>query len=144
MWADGSSASCRSTAASPVSANTWARAAPTRSRISAAAAFVNVTTSSSVMSTGLSLSRRRRIMRSTRTAVLPDPAAADSSSVCPRLSMAACCSGVHAMFAPSFVQFFQQILFPYRHDVIAVVGQLRVKPADGVIGAIAARAGLPQ
>ena len=63
-------------------------ARPMRSRISAAAALVKVTSSRRSMSTGSSGSVRRVSTRSTSTAVLPEPAAAETSSAPPRLWIA--------------------------------------------------------
>ncbi len=48
--------------------------------ISAAAAFVKVTIKNSSILQGSASSRMRRMTRSTSTAVLPDPAAAETSS----------------------------------------------------------------
>ena len=79
----------------------FAKATPIRALISAAAAFVKVTTINSCTDKGLSISFKRVMMRSTRTAVLPDPAAAATSNVwAPKLlsfgdMMADSCSGVH-------------------------------------------------
>ena len=78
-----------------------AKATPIRALISAAAAFVKVTTISSCTDKGFSISFNRVIIRSTRTAVLPEPAAAATSKVwAPKLlsfgdMMADSCSGVH-------------------------------------------------
>ena len=80
-------------------------------------------------------------MRSTRTAVFPEPAAADRSSVCPRLSMAACCSFVQAMFVISFIKHLLNHLvciFPSRR-VIRIAGNGDIEPADRPVRAIAAR-----
>ena len=71
-------------------------AAAIRSRISDAAALVKVTRSSCVMSMGFSGSVTRRSTRSVSTAVLPEPAAAETSSEPPRFSIAFFCSLVHS------------------------------------------------
>ena len=60
-----------------------------RSFISAAAAFVNVTTSNFSISTGFCLSVILPITLSTKTAVLPEPAAAETRTV-PFLESIAC------------------------------------------------------
>ena len=129
------SASCRSAMTVLPLASSLASAAAIRSRISAAAALVNVTTSISVISMGCLASRRRRIIRSTKTAVLPEPAAADKSRVCWRLSMAACCSLVQAMFFISFLlnACNELIGTEIRHEFIAIVMRMRIKGTDGMI-----------
>ena len=66
-----------------------------RSRISAAAALVNVTISSLSISTGCSPSQIMRMIRSTNTAVLPLPAAADTRILLLCSSITLCCSGVN-------------------------------------------------
>src|SRR5688572_14700002 len=68
-----------------------------RERISAAAASVNVTTSSSVTSQrcGGCASHTRYAHRSASTDVLPDPAAADTSRLWPTVWIARRCSAVH-------------------------------------------------
>ena len=73
-----------------------------RSRIWAAAARVNVTTSSLSISTGFCSSVISRMMRSTSTAVLPLPAAAETRMLCPRASITFCCCVVNctAIFLP--------------------------------------------
>ena len=85
MWADGNRLSCRSrracNALSSVDSMALAKATPIRALISAAAAFVKVTTISSCTDKGFSISFNRVIIRSTRTAVLPEPAAAATSKV---------------------------------------------------------------
>ena len=63
-----------------------------RWRISPAAALVNVTTS--MFSIGQP-SRTSCTMRSTNTAVLPEPAAAQTIRLCPRSAMASRCCSVH-------------------------------------------------
>ena len=68
-----------------------------RSRISAAAALVKVTINIRSMSTGSFSSRMRCKIRSTRTAVLPLPAAADTSRFSLRESMTCCCSSVNCI-----------------------------------------------
>ena len=65
-----------------------------RSRICAAAAFVKVTTSSLSISTGCSLFRIICMIRSTSTAVLPEPAAAETSRFRFLVSITCCCSFV--------------------------------------------------
>src|SRR4051812_16429399 len=70
-----------------------------RAFISAAAASVKVTTSSSSTSHGGEASQTRYAQRSASTAVFPDPAAADTSRLRPVVAMAAHCSSVH--FVPS-------------------------------------------
>ena len=64
-------------------------------RISAAAAFVNVTTKSRSISTGFCGSRILWIIRATSTAVFPDPAAAETRISRFLKSMTFCCSFVH-------------------------------------------------
>ena len=59
----------------------FSSAAAMRSFISAAAAFVKVTINSLSALEGRSLSVRRSMTRSTRTAVLPEPAAALTSTL---------------------------------------------------------------
>lgn len=63
--------------------------------ISAAAAFVNVSTSSLSISTGLFSSVILLIIRSTRTAVLPEPAAALTRIFEFLASIAFCCASFH-------------------------------------------------
>src|SRR5690606_16466731 len=72
----------------------WERARCRRSRISLAAASVKVTTSRRSTSTGSSGSNRRRRIRSTSTDVLPEPAAAETSTSLPRTAMARSWLGV--------------------------------------------------
>ena len=67
MWAE-----------SGLSVSRFEMPAAMRSRISAAAALVKVTTNRRSMSTGCASSQTMRTMRSTNTAVLPLPAAADT------------------------------------------------------------------
>ena len=76
---------------------------PMRSLISAAAARVKVTIkSSSTFQAPSSVSGRRRWLttRSASTAVLPEPAAADTRIFFPSRSIALCCSFVHAISRP--------------------------------------------
>ena len=68
----------------------------TRLRISAAAALVKVATSSLSAGTGASALVIRVMIRSTKTAVLPLPAAADTRMPPPVKLMAFCCSAVHS------------------------------------------------
>ena len=65
--------------------------------ISDAAAFVNVTMSIFSISTGFSESVTREITRSTRTAVLPEPAAAETSTVPFFDSIACFCASVQIL-----------------------------------------------
>ena len=67
--------------------------------ISAAAALVKVTMSSSSGLTGAVSSARRETTRLVRTEVLPEPAAALTSRVPPRSSTAACCHLVKRGFS---------------------------------------------
>ena len=78
---------------SGVSSSCFAIATPILCRISDAAAFVNVTMSS--LSISCSSRKSFVIMRSTRTAVLPLPAAAAISKSLPLASIACFCSFVH-------------------------------------------------
>ena len=87
MEARGSAISCPARAG--FSAAARLSASPMRWRISLAAALVKVTTS--MRSTGQP-SQMSRTMRSTSTAVLPDPAAAQTMRLWPRSVMASCCS----------------------------------------------------
>ena len=68
----------------------------TRSRISAAAAFVNVTTSILSISTGGSSTHILFTILSTSTAVLPEPAAAETSISLSLKSITFFCSLVHS------------------------------------------------
>ncbi len=70
-------------------------ASPTLLLISEAAAFVKVTTSSLSISTRLFLSDIICIILSTSTAVLPEPAAADTSIFLSRRLITSSCSLVH-------------------------------------------------
>lgn len=91
------SSSCwrRRRAFSGCSAASAATRAMIRCFISSAAALEKVTTSSRSASTGCPGSRMRPTARSTSTAVLPEPAAAETSTVPPRASIASRCRGVH-------------------------------------------------
>ena len=84
------------------------------SRISAAAALVKVTTRSLSISTGLFSSVTMLMIRSTSTAVLPDPAAAETRIFLSRRSMTCCCSGVKFMVTPPLfpLAFFAAALPP--------------------------------
>src|SRR5690606_15735780 len=73
------------------------RAERMRAFISAAAAFVKVATSSLSTSRGRASSAMREMMRSTSTAVLPEPAAAETSSRLPSAATAIHCSSVHGL-----------------------------------------------
>src|SRR4029079_18688168 len=70
----------------------WRSARSMRDFISAAAASVNVTTSSSSTSQGSGASQTRYAHRSASTAVLPDPAAAETSRLRPVVAMPAHCA----------------------------------------------------
>lgn len=86
------------------------------------------------------------MIRSTKTAVFPEPAAADKSSVCPRLSMAACCSFVQAMFVISFIKHLADhivFIFP-SGSIIGVAGHGHIEAAYRSVRAIAARCLLSQ
>ena len=117
MCADGNTRSCSSKYGSPVSSNVSANLAPIRALISAAAAFVKVTTKSSRMDNGRSLSCKRWIMRSTSTAVFPEPAAAATNKVWDGnepgrgASIACCWSAVHFIYIVSFPHASQTVLF---------------------------------
>ena len=73
-------------------------------RISAAAAFVNVTTSSLSTDKGAFSSVTLLSTRSDKTAVLPEPAAADTKRSQSLVSIADCCSFVHTVI--SYFPFF--------------------------------------
>ncbi len=98
MGAPFTSASCLPSSMRPDSRISFSRAAPIRSRISAAAASVNVTTNKRSISTGVFLSQTIRIIRSTSNAVLPAPAAAATSKLAPVAVIASSCSSVQALF----------------------------------------------
>ena len=87
-------------------------------RISAAAALVKVTIKSLSALTGFSLSLKSFTTRSTSTAVLPDPAAAETNTL-PLVSIAACCSGVGlnaiCLHLPYLINNF--VIFKIRHLV---------------------------
>ncbi len=74
-----------------------------RSRISPAAARVNVTISSRSISSGRTGSVTMDKIRSTSTAVLPDPAAALTSMLRPRSSITCFCSVVQVMPISTFL-----------------------------------------
>ena len=80
---------------SPISSGCFLHSSSSRlsilERISAAAAFVNVTIKSLSALTGDTLSVSFLITLSVSTAVLPEPAAAETSTL-PAVSIAACCS----------------------------------------------------
>ena len=76
-----------------------------RAFISPAAATVKVTTRSLETSTGFSLSVIDRMIRSVKVAVLPEPAAAETSRVFPRSSMAFCCCVVNSILRLSSLLF---------------------------------------
>ena len=91
IWAYWAITACRSRWALPGSAiSSLSMAARIRSRISEAAALVNVITSMRSISAGCSRSRILRMILSTRTAVLPLPAAADTSMLQFLASMTFC------------------------------------------------------
>ena len=75
----------------------FVKAEEIRSRSSDAAARVKVTISRRLRSAGLTGSVRRRMIRSVKVAVLPDPAAADRRSVLPIVDIAALCAGVQIL-----------------------------------------------
>ena len=94
-------------------------AAPIRSRISAAAALVKVTTKRRSISIGFFGSVTRCMIRSTSTAVLPDPAAADTRISRSLRSMTFCCSVVHCMWQASLLPYIHVAYNPSlfsRHD----------------------------
>ncbi len=66
-----------------------------RSRISVAAALVNVTTNSLSTSTASAGSSSRWVMRSTNTAVFPAPAPAETKRLTSRAVTASLCASVH-------------------------------------------------
>ena len=89
-------------------------AAPIRSRICAAAALVNVTTTSRSISTWLSGSVIMRIILSTRTAVLPEPAAAETRIFLLWSSIALFCCAVQFLAISHLLLFTIHIkAFPY-------------------------------
>ena len=84
--------------------------------ISAAAALVNVTIKSRSTSTGFSLLVISLITRSTSTAVLPEPAAAETSTEPPVAVIASCCAGVQFLditHPPPFSVHPQVFRIPY-------------------------------
>ena len=81
-------------------------------RISAAAAFVKVTIRSLSISTGLFSSVISFITLSTRTAVLPEPAAAETSTFLFLALIALCCCFVHSGNSTPPSKF---LLLLYRH-----------------------------
>ena len=83
-----------------------------RVRISAAAAFVKVTIKRRSAFTGLLSSVSIFMTLSTKTAVLPEPAAAETK-IFPRASIAACCAAVgsNAIFIPLFQLFKYFLVF---------------------------------
>ena len=87
-------------------------------RISAAAALVKVTIKSLSALIGFSLSLKSLTTLSTSTAVLPDPAAAETSTL-PFVSIADFCSGVGlnatCLFLPYFI--YNLVVFIVRHPV---------------------------
>ena len=90
-------------------------------RISAAAAFVKVTTRRFSGDTGSLPSVMSFIILSTRTAVLPEPAAAERSNVPPRDVMASFCSFVHTLSAIAFtLQCFPYISAEQRFALVCV------------------------
>ena len=94
------------------SSRSFPSAVSTRSRISAAAAFVKVMTSSLSISTGCSGSVIMRMIRSTRTAVFPLPAAAETRRFRCLVSMTFFCSSVH------FVAITES---PFRHFLFQAI-----------------------
>ena len=94
------------------SSRSFPRAVSTRSRISAAAAFVKVMTSSLSISAGCSGSVIMRMIRSTRTAVFPLPAAAETRRFRCLVSMTFFCSSVH------FVAITES---PFRHFLFQAI-----------------------
>ena len=84
-----------------------------RSRISAAAALVKVTTSSLSISTGFSSRHTIFTIRSESTAVLPLPAAADTNMLQSCKSIACCCSGVNFTAILSPCLFLYHFHMPY-------------------------------
>ena len=146
MCAWASSTLCRRRWGSPgFSRSIWCRRASSRARISAAAAFVKVTMSILSALVGFSGSVSRWMARCTSTAVLPEPAAAATSTVPLLAEMASCWLSVQrisAMGVPSFLQrfphFLQGLLGGGLVQLHVLGGELLA--AHGAVGAIAAGA----
>src|SRR3954466_7798209 len=103
-----------------------------RVRISCAAATVKVTTSNSFTSQRFSggASQIRYAQRSANTDVLPDPAAADTSTLRPTVSIARFCCGVHfvddlALEVPEEASGITRLLYGALDDFIARVARQR-------------------
>ena len=118
-------------------------AAPILSRISAAAALVNVITSSWSISRGRSPSLIIRMIRSTSTAVLPLPAAADTRRFLFLLSITSCCLLVQF----TAICFLVSFRFQFRPDflrlkslelAVSIACCLGIEPAHCMVGAIVA------